>query len=131
MTQTILFVFYSQQLLRTGHRSVIKKNPALGERDHEIGACSLGRCRRNPAENEHSIDCIILKYHLLSYVGTVRKRSLARVLHASAGVADLLGLNPCKTQSRNQIAVIEYVTGFERVAEDLRRIYRICVGFKN
>src|SRR3954467_7683033 len=25
MTQTILFVFYLQQLLRTGHRSVIKK----------------------------------------------------------------------------------------------------------
>jgi hypothetical protein len=70
MTQTILFFFYSQQLLWTVHRSVIK-NPARpgGKRNHEIGACSLGRCRRNPAENERSIDCFILKSYFLSHAG--------------------------------------------------------------
>ena len=46
-----------------------------------------------------------------------RKRSSVRVLHADSEVADLLGRNPCKTQSRNQIGVIEYVTGFVRVVE--------------
>jgi hypothetical protein len=38
-------------------------------------------------------------------------------LHASAEVADLLVLNPCKTQSLNQIGVLKYVTGFERGVE--------------
>ena len=60
-----------------------------------------------------------------------QKRSIERVLHARPEVADLLGPNPCKTQSRNQIAVLEYVTGFERVGEDLRGAYRICAGFKD
>ena len=59
-----------------------------------------------------------------------RKRSSVRVLHARYQVADLLGLSPCKTQSLNQILMLEYVTGFERVAEDLRGAYRICEGFK-
>ena len=45
------------------------------------------------------------------------KRSSVRVLHAPPEVADLLGSNPCKTQSRNQIDVLEYVTGFERVVK--------------
>jgi hypothetical protein len=31
-------------------------------------------------------------------------------------MADLLGLDSCKTQSQNQTCAIEYVTGFERVA---------------
>jgi hypothetical protein len=64
-------------------------------------------------------------------IGLAHKRSIERVLHARHQMADLLGLEPCKTQSRNQIAVLEYVTGFERVAEDLRGAYRICAGFKN
>ena len=70
----------------------------------------------------------------LLFVNPVRsripKRSSVRVLHARPEVADLLG-HPCKTQSRNQIAVLEYVTGFERVVEDLRGAYRICTGFKD
>ncbi len=61
----------------------------------------------------------------------VRKRSIERILHARPKVADLLERNPCKTQSRNQTDVLEYVTGFERVAEDLRSTYRICAGFKD
>ena len=59
-----------------------------------------------------------------------QKRSV-RILHARPEVADLLGPGSCKTQSRNQIAVIEYVTRFERVAEDSRGAYRICAGFKD
>ena len=47
----------------------------------------------------------------------VRKRSIERILHAHAEVADLLGLDPCKTQSQNQMDVLEYVTGSERVME--------------
>jgi hypothetical protein len=39
------------------------------------------------------------------------------VLHARSEVADLLGLDPCKTQSQNQTGVLEYVTGSERVME--------------
>jgi hypothetical protein len=47
----------------------------------------------------------------------VRKRPSVRILHARPGVADLLAHDPCKTQSLNQIGVLEYVTGFERVVE--------------
>ena len=47
----------------------------------------------------------------------VRKRSSVRVLHARPEVAELLELDPCKTQSLNQIGVLEYVTDFERVVE--------------
>jgi hypothetical protein len=61
----------------------------------------------------------------------VRKRSSVSVLHARPEMADLLGLSPCKTQSQNQITVLEYVTGFARIAEDLRGAYRICAGFKD
>ena len=46
-----------------------------------------------------------------------RKRSIERVLHARPEVADLLAHDPCKTQSLNQIGVLEYVTGFDRVVE--------------
>ena len=60
-----------------------------------------------------------------------QKRSIERVLHAHPEVADLLAHDPCETQSQNQTCVLEYVTGFERVAEDLRGAYRICAGFKD
>ena len=60
-----------------------------------------------------------------------QKRSSVRVLHARPGVADLLGLDPCKTQSLNQMGVLEYVTDFDWVAEDSRGAYRICAGFKD
>ena len=46
-----------------------------------------------------------------------QKQSIERILHARPEVADLLGSNPCKTQSLNQTGMIEYVTGFERVVE--------------
>src|SRR4051794_40482644 len=62
---------------------------------------------------------------------SVRKRSIERVLHARPEVAELLGLDSCKTQSQNQILMLEYVTRFERVAEDLRGAYRICAGIKD
>jgi hypothetical protein len=66
-----------------------------------------------------------------NFIEGVRKRSVPHVLHARPEVADLLAHAPCKTQSRNQISVLEYATGFERVAEDLRGAYRICAGFKD
>jgi hypothetical protein len=46
-----------------------------------------------------------------------QKQSSVRILHARPEVADLLAHDPCKTQSLNQIGVLEYVTGFERVVE--------------
>jgi hypothetical protein len=52
-------------------------------------------------------------------------------LKGDGEVADLLGLDPCKTQSQNQTGMIEYVTGFERVMEDLRGAYWICASFKD
>jgi hypothetical protein len=61
----------------------------------------------------------------------LHKRAIERILHAHPQVADLLGRNPCKTQSQNQMGVIEYETGFALVMEDLRGIYRICAGFKD
>jgi hypothetical protein len=60
-----------------------------------------------------------------------QKQSIERVLHARPQVADLLGRNPCKIQSQDQMGVIEYETGFALVMEDLRGTYRICAGFKD
>src|SRR4051794_24239086 len=59
------------------------------------------------------------------------KRSIERILHASAGVADLLGRSPRKSQSRNQFGGVEYARRFEEVAEDLGGSYWICGGFKD
>jgi hypothetical protein len=51
-----------------------------------------------------------------------------RILHARPEVADLLGSNPCKTQSQNQLRVLEYVTGSERVMERSMLLVRQTVA---
>jgi hypothetical protein len=61
MTQTILFVFYSQQLLRTGHRSVIKKIPPLGSGIMRLGRVHWASRRRNLAEINVTLTALALR----------------------------------------------------------------------